>query len=144
VMPDVAVFGQKDAQQAKIIQRMVRDLNFPVDVVVCPTVREPDGLAMSSRNGYLSADERQKALCLNEALRLAERLCRDRIRDGVLIKAQMRGLVEKVLPEGSIDYIEVVDEETLEPVTAITRPALVAMAVRVGNTRLIDNALLIP
>ncbi len=141
VMPEVAVFGQKDAQQVRVIQRMVRDLNFPVEVVVGPIIREPDGLAMSSRNQYLTPEQRREALCLRRALDKAESLFAggerrsDELRKGMLE-------VVRAAPMAVVDYIEIVDDETLLPLAAIDRRALVVMAVRVGTTRLLDNAVL--
>lgn len=141
VQPDFAVFGQKDAQQVAVIRRMVRDLNIPVEIRTAPIMREPDGLAMSSRNTYLSQVERAQALCLSRSLRLAEEL-RDRGEQRVtVIKSEMQeSILSNSLAE--IDYVEVVDAETLEPVDMIEEPVLVAVAVRIGGTRLIDNAVL--
>jgi pantoate--beta-alanine ligase len=141
VQPDVAVFGQKDAQQARVIERVVRDLNFPVRVVVEPTAREADGLAVSSRNRYLSVDERARATALQRALKLAEALYRDGERDARAIEAQMRGVLDPEVGAG-LEYLAIVDGETLEPVAAIRGPTLVAIAARIGSTRLIDNAVL--
>lgn len=141
VLPDVAVFGQKDAQQCALIQRLVRDLNFPVEIVIGPIVREPDGLAMSSRNRYLSAPERQEALCLHRALELADDLYRRGSRDVKVIREAMGGCIAAV-PAVNIEFIEFVDNSTLEPVTAMTGKVLVALAARVGTTRLIDNTVL--
>jgi len=138
VMPDVAVFGQKDAQQARLIQRLVRDLNFSVEIVVGPIVREPDGLAMSSRNRYLSASERQDALCLSRALELAENLYRRGTRDWKVIREAMAVCMADV----KIEFIELVDNSTLEPVGSMDGKVLVALAARVGSTRLIDNTVL--
>jgi len=135
---DVAFFGHKDYQQAAVIRRMVQDLNVPTEIRVCPTVREPDGLAMSSRNRYLSASERQQAVAISRALRLAEQMAVGGERQAVkLVEA-----IHQVLAEAQIrriDYVAVVDPETLEPVAELTRPAVVLVAVRVGSTRLIDN-----
>lgn len=141
VLPDVAVFGQKDAQQVRVIQRMVRDLNFPVKVVVGPIVREPDGLAMSSRNKYLSPGERKDALCLRRALDHAEGLFARGERDAAAIRTGMLGLIAGT-PSAVVDYIAIVDDETLAPLCMIGSRALVVMAVRVGSTRLIDNTVL--
>lgn len=141
VAPDFAVFGQKDAQQARIVRQMVRDLNFPVKIRIAPIVREPDGLAMSSRNRYLSPGERADALCLHRALQEAERLHRDGERDASVLSARMRALIAGVA-SAEIDYIEIVDDETLQPVETITGRTLVALAVRIGKTRLIDNVVL--
>lgn len=144
VRPDVAVFGQKDAQQLRLIRQMVRDLNFPVDLVAGPIVREPDGLAMSSRNRYLSEAERADAPCLNRAIRRAE----DLFAGGTLAGATLRQAVRDTLAEaatGEVDYAEIMDLETLAPVEGrITRPTLLAVAVRFGGARLIDNCVLDP
>lgn len=141
VQPDAAFFGQKDAAQAAIIRRMVRDLNFPMEIVVCPIVREPDGLAMSSRNAYLSQAERKFALVLHRAL---EELCRNfdsgEHNSSRLIQSGKQLLMEQ--PEVRLDYLEIVDPDTLEPVEEIKHPALAAIAAFVGKTRLIDNVLL--
>ncbi len=137
-LPDVAVFGQKDAQQLRLIQRLARDLNFPVRVIPAPIVREPDGLAMSSRNRYLSPAERRRALCLVRALQLARRLYRGGERDADRITAAMAEAIGGT-PAVQIDYVRVVDDATLRPVRRIKNPILVALAVRVGKTRLIDN-----
>ncbi|MCX6899095.1 MAG: pantoate--beta-alanine ligase [Verrucomicrobia bacterium] len=141
VLPDVACFGQKDAQQCAVLRRMVRDLNFPLEFVVCPTVREPDGLAMSSRNVYLSPTERQEALALKQSLDLARReLAAGRTIDEV--SAAMTKLITSK-PSARIDYIAFVDSETLLPVNRYEPGRLlVAMAVFVGKTRLIDNMVL--
>jgi pantoate--beta-alanine ligase len=141
VGPDRAYFGQKDAQQAAVIRRMARDLDMPVEVVVMPIIREPDGLAMSSRNKYLEGDERRQALVLSKALAEAERRFAAGERGAARLKEAMRGIIAEA-PAARIEYVEVVDAETLEPVESMTRPALVALAVRVGTTRLIDNRML--
>ena len=138
VLPDVACFGRKDAQQCAVLRRMVRDLNFPLEFVVCPTVREPDGLAMSSRNVYLSPTERLEALALRQSLDLARRdLVAGRTIDEV--SAAMTSLIAGK-PSARVDYIAFVDPETLLPVKRYEPGrTLVAMAVFVGKTRLIDN-----
>jgi len=143
VQPDVAYFGQKDYQQWLVIRRMVEDLNVPVEVRRCPIVREPDGLAMSSRNAYLSAEGRRRALVLSQSLKLAGQLVAGGQRDARAIVDEMRRLV---LAEGGaqIDYITVADPETLDPIEEIRGPALAALAVRIEETRLIDNCLLKP
>jgi len=141
VQPDVAVFGQKDAQQARLVQRMVRDLDFPVRVVIAPTVREPDGLAMSSRNAYLGPAERKRAACLSRSLRLAAKLHAAGERDTAAILGRMRESIAKGEPPVTIEYVAAVDWETLAPVARVERPTLFALAVRVGPARLIDNAL---
>ena len=139
--PDVAYFGQKDFQQALVIRQMVVDLNVPVEIRVCPTVREPDGLAMSSRNVYLSPAARQRALLLWQSLQLAGELVARGERSTEVIARRMR---EVILSAGDarIDYIALVDPETLQPVDTITAPTLAALAVTIENTRLIDNRVL--
>jgi len=141
-MPDVAYFGQKDAQQVLVIRRLVADLNLPVRIQVCPTVREPDGLAMSSRNARLSADERSRALALTEALQAAARRAAagERSAAGLLQAARAAMSARGVEPE----YVELVDPETFEPCDGLQRDALLAIAARIGETRLIDNAILRP
>lgn len=138
VQPDLAVFGEKDAQQLRIIERMVRDLNFPVEIVRGPIIRDPDGLAMSSRNKYLSDAQRADALCLRRALDLVQTLVRQGEHDVGIIRKAMEDLIGEV-PEASIDYIEVVDDETLIPLDRVDGRVLVALAVKIGSTRLIDN-----
>ncbi len=139
--PHVAVFGEKDAQQLRVLRRMVRDLDISVEIVAGPTVREPDGLAMSSRNRYLSDDERAQAPCLRRALDTAERLVVAGERDAVRLRAAMVGEIGRA-PLARIDYIDLVDDETLEPVATLARPVLAALAVFLGSTRLIDNTVL--
>ncbi|MGZ4788250.1 MAG: pantoate--beta-alanine ligase [Terriglobales bacterium] len=141
VQPDVAFFGQKDAAQVAIIRRMVRDLNMDVQIAVCPIVREPDGLAMSSRNSYLEPQQRKQALVLNRALMRIQFLA-DRGERNVqsLIAAGKQVVSEE--PGVKLDYVEVVDPDTLEPVADLPKTALVAIAAWVGTTRLIDNLLL--
>jgi len=143
VQPDVAYFGQKDPQQAVVVKRMVRDLDLPVRIVVCPIVREPDGLALSSRNRYLSPEERRQATVLYQALRRAEELFAAGVRETARLKRSLRAVIRKA-PAARIDYVEVVDAETMEPLRVIDRPALVALAVFIGQTRLIDNTVLRP
>jgi pantoate--beta-alanine ligase len=143
VQPQRAFFGEKDAQQLRVIRRMVTDLNLPVEVVGLPIVREPDGLALSSRNVYLSDDERQQALVLSRALRLAEERYAGGERRAEAIRRAMRRLI-RTAPSATIDYVSVADAETLEELKQIDRPALVSLAVRIGGTRLIDNTLLAP
>jgi pantoate--beta-alanine ligase len=137
VMPDFAVFGQKDAQQAVIIQRMVADLDFPVRIIIGPTLREPDGLAMSSRNSYLGENDRVRARAIYRALELAK----ERIEGGDRAAVEIGGLMRKVMEDAGCDveYAAVVDGETLEPVEVIKRTVLLAAAARLGDTRLIDN-----
>lgn len=139
--PHCAVFGQKDYQQLAVISRMVSDLNLDVTIVGVPTVREPDGLAMSSRNSYLSLGERQEALCLKRALDLAGELVAGGEGDPLTVQRAMEALVSE-MPSARIDYIRVCDPVTLDPVTRIEGEVLVALAVHIGKTRLIDNAVL--
>jgi pantoate--beta-alanine ligase len=143
VEPQIAVFGQKDAQQAMIIRRMVRDLALNVAIIVCPIVREPDGLALSSRNHYLSADERQAATILYQCLQFArERLAQNESRASVLLQEVRQRIAAE--PLAALDYAEVVDTEELSPVEVITEEVLLALAVFIGKTRLIDNTFLRP
>jgi pantoate--beta-alanine ligase len=142
VQPDVAVFGRKDAQQARLVQQMVRDLDFPVSLVISPTVREADGLAMSSRNAYLSPDERRRAVCLSEGLELARRLCAGGLTDTARLVRRVREHVLAGSPPVEIEYVEAVDWTTLKPVDRVGTDTLVALAVRIGRTRLIDNVTL--
>jgi pantoate--beta-alanine ligase len=141
LQPDRAFFGQKDAQQAILIQRMVAELNFPVAVDVGPTVREPDGLALSSRNAYLSAAERAQAPVLFRALRRAETLLASGERQASRLEQEMQVMIQSA-PGAVLDYARVVDCWTLEPLTMVEREALAAVAVRFGGTRLIDNLVL--
>jgi pantoate--beta-alanine ligase len=143
VRPDVAFFGQKDAQQAVIIRRMARDMELDLEVDVRPTVREPDGLAMSSRNSYLSAEERKAARVLFQGLELARAMAEAGEEDAAAIVDAVRGLVGRE-PLTRIDYVEVVDPEELVPLGRIADEALVVLAVFVGTTRLIDNAVIRP
>ena len=142
IEPDLAFFGQKDAAQAAIIRRMVQDLNFAAEVVVCPIVRDVDGLALSSRNAYLSPEQRRSALVLHRALREVERQfeCGERnaaklIEDGRCVIAEQTA--------ARLDYLEIVDPDTLEPVDQVVGAALVAVAAFVGTTRLVDNVVLL-
>jgi pantoate--beta-alanine ligase len=141
VEPDLAFFGQKDAAQATIIRRMVRDLNLPIEIVVCPIIREPDGLAMSSRNVYLRPEERKAAPVLNRSLTETK----NRFDQGERNARKLIAAGKRVMAQESrvrLDYFEIVDPDTLDPVLEVTRSALVAIAALVGNTRLIDNILL--
>lgn len=139
--PDRAYFGQKDAQQCLVVKRLNADLNLGAEIVVCPTVRDTDGLALSSRNVYLSAAERQAALTLRAALALAADMRRDGISDAALIRARMRHLIERQ-PLASIDYISIADTQDLTELERIDAAALASLAVRIGKTRLIDNMIL--
>jgi len=139
--PDKAFFGQKDAAQAAVIRRMVRDLNFPVEIVVCPIVREPDGLAMSSRNAYLDPQQRDSALVLYRSLSRVQEMFKAGERQiSRLLSAGKEMFVQE--PSVRLDYFEIVDPDTLEPVAQIAKPALVAVAAFLGSTRLIDNLVL--
>jgi len=138
IQPDVAYFGQKDAQQALVIKKMVRELNMGIEVVVMPTVREADGLAMSSRNIYLNPEERKATPILYRALCLAEELCKKGEKDAEKIRQRMRALIGKE-PLASIDYVSIADPETLEEMETVRTPALISLAVKMGRTRLIDN-----
>src|SRR6185436_3744353 len=140
VGPDVAVFGAKDWQQAAVVRRMIRDLNFPIRLIVAPTHREPDGLAMSSRNVYLRGGERDIAVVLSRTIAAARHAVRSTTRP--LAVKPFRKLLLRLLAEQSgarVDYLEFFDPDTLEPVDRVTRGSHLALAVRVGKTRLIDN-----
>jgi pantoate--beta-alanine ligase len=138
VQPTRAYFGQKDAQQVMVIKRMAADLNMDVEVVVVPTVRESDGLAMSSRNIYLSPKERQAATILFKALTLARQQRRTGEKDAEMIRQEMAALIGKE-PLARVDYVSIADAETLEELNLLDRPAVASLAVRIGKTRLIDN-----
>ncbi len=143
VEPGVAFFGQKDAAQSAVIRRLVRDLNFPVEIVICPIVREPDGLAMSSRNAYLNPGDRLRALALQRSLRRVE----EEFRAGERSAARLIAAASEVFaqePQVRLDYFEIVDPDTLDPVDQIQQKTLVAVAAYVGSTRLIDNLVLNP
>jgi pantoate--beta-alanine ligase len=141
VEPDIAFFGQKDAAQVAIIRRMVRDLNFPVEVVACPIVRERDGLAMSSRNAYLDAQQRKAALVLHRALMRVQKNFAEGERSAAALIASGREIFSEE-PSARLDYLEIVEPETLEPVPDTCNPALVAVAAYLETTRLIDNIVL--
>jgi len=142
VRPDIAYFGQKDAQQVAIIRRLVADLNMDyIEVIAVPTVREPDGLAMSSRNVFLSPEERKAALVLSRALKVVQERVNKGERDMSVLMAEMRSLVTAE-PLAVLDYAEIVDYETLQPLARLERRALAAIAVRFARARLIDNLIL--
>jgi pantoate--beta-alanine ligase len=143
VAPDRAFFGQKDAAQVAILRRMVRDLNFPLEIVVCPIVREPDGLAMSSRNGYLSADDRHRALILSRTLRHIEQQIATGVTSAAALIATGLGVLAQQ-PSARLDYLRVVDPDTLADIPDIGKGALIAIAAWIGSTRLIDNILIPP
>jgi pantoate--beta-alanine ligase len=143
VQPHYAYFGRKDAQQVRIVQQMVRDLNLDTEIVVCPIVREPDGLAMSSRNAYLSGEDRKAATVLSRALRAA----RNELAAGVRDSLELQRAIQKVLaaePRARVDYAEIVDAETFEPLVRVSRRSYAVLAVHVGKARLIDNLLIEP
>jgi pantoate--beta-alanine ligase len=143
IAPDVAVFGQKDAQQAAAIRRMVADLDFPVEIVVGPTIREPDGLALSSRNAFLTPEDRREALALRIALGRAETLARSGVQDAERLLDAMR---EELSGHSAIavDYVALVERDSFQPVRRLSGPSVAAIAARVGETRLIDNVVLEP
>lgn len=138
---DVAYFGQKDYQQTLVVKQMVRDLDVPIEICVCPTVREPDGLAMSSRNRYLSPAARERALVLWKSLCLARDLIGQGCRDANTVIDRMRELILTAKPD-TIEYVAIADPDTLQPVTTIDRPVVALLAVRIDGTRLIDNGLM--
>lgn len=141
VLPDIAFFGQKDAQQAIVIKQMVADLNMPLEIVVCPTVREPDGLAVSSRNKYLTEQHRRDATCIYKSLQK----CREMIDAGVKDTREIINQMRKILHQTtsiSIEYISIVDAETLQSLEHVSGKILAAVAVRIGSARLIDNILI--
>jgi pantoate--beta-alanine ligase len=139
VLPDVAVFGAKDWQQAAIIKRMVADLNFPVKIIIAPTLREPDGLAMSSRNKYLAGNLQRQATVLWRAIQAARFAIRKFPVPQHRLKAQLKRLIESE-PNAKLDYIEFFNSETLVPVSTVRFRTHMALAVFIGKTRLIDNA----
>ena len=143
VQPHCAYFGRKDAQQARIIQQMTRDLNLDTEIVLCPIVREPDGLALSSRNTYLNSEERKAATVLHRALRAAETELAAGVRDSTELK-RIVGNMLRSEPRALVDYAEIVDADTFEPVARIGRRCYAALAVYIGKTRLIDNMLIEP
>jgi pantoate--beta-alanine ligase len=139
--PHVAFFGRKDYQQSLVIRRMVADLDLPIEIRVCPTVREPDGLALSSRNVYLSADERRRALAISRSLRLAADMVRRGTRDSEAILSAMRNVLTET-GGIAVDYLVLANPDTLQDVSHITGPTVAAIAARVGKTRLIDNEII--
>lgn len=141
VQPDFAIFGQKDYQQLILIKRMVQDLNFPIEIVSCPIVRESDGLAMSSRNAYLSKEERKAATILYKSLQYAEEMVEGGEGNLDLVKKEVSKMISKE-PLAKIDYVEIVHPYTLEPVSNLKGEAVLLLAVYIGETRLIDNVIL--
>jgi pantoate--beta-alanine ligase len=140
-MPDRAYFGQKDAQQAAVLRRMVRDLDFPVEVIVCPTVREPDGLALSSRNAYLSPPERQAATVLFRALNAAREKYDGGERDAEVLRATMLSVIQSE-PLARLQYVSAADPDTLRELENVEKNVLLSLAVQIGKARLIDNFLI--
>lgn len=138
VAPDRAYFGQKDAQQLCVIRKMVKDLNFDIEIIGCPIVREADGLAKSSRNTYLNSEERQAALCLSKSLEAAKKLISEGETDTATIIAKAKEIINSE-PLAKIDYVEIVNLNTLKTIDTIEKPLLMAEAVYIGKTRLIDN-----
>jgi pantoate--beta-alanine ligase len=138
VEPDLACFGQKDIQQLTLVRRMVRDLDWPIEIVEVPTVREPDGLALSSRNAYLTTADRQRATVLSRALLAAQRAFCEGERQAEVLEERMRGELQRE-SEVTVEYIAIVEPEGLEPVSVVDRDTIIAIAARVGGTRLIDN-----
>jgi pantoate--beta-alanine ligase len=141
VAPDVAYFGQKDAQQAIVIKRMVADLNMPLEIVVCPTVREQNGLAVSSRNQYLSAKQKEDAANIYKSLQTCRKLIDAGTTDSNKIIDEMQKILQQI-PSGQIEYVSIVDAETLESIDKIAGKVLAAVAIKVGPARLIDNILI--
>lgn len=139
VEPDKAYFGQKDAQQATLLCKMVRDLRFNLEMVICPTVREPDGLAMSSRNRYLSETDRAKATALVRALECGVARYRSGETSASVLETVMRAKVAELAPEASVDYLGFADSQDFQPMTQVKQPCIVLGAIRLGKTRLIDN-----
>lgn len=143
VQPHYAYFGRKDAQQVRIVQQMARDLNLDTEIVVCPIMREADGLAMSSRNAYLSGDDRKAATVLYRALQAAKGEIDAGVRDSLQLQSAMRKVLQAE-PRARVDYAEIVDAETFEPVVRLSQRAYALLAVHIGKTRLIDNMLIEP
>ncbi len=141
VLPDKAFFGQKDAQQLAIIKRMVRDLSYGIEIVGCPIIREEDGLAKSSRNTYLNEQERKAALVLSQAVRMAEEMVQAGETDAEKVVSAMKAHIEKE-PLAKIDYVSAVSILDMQPVSKLEADVLIAMAVYIGKTRLIDNTIL--
>ncbi|MCP4706497.1 MAG: pantoate--beta-alanine ligase [candidate division Zixibacteria bacterium] len=140
IRPDVAVFGQKDYQQAAVLKKMVSDLDYPIKMIIGSTVREKDGLAMSSRNKYFDANQRKEAVCLCQALKTAKQLIRnDKITDSTKLRAVMKKVIKKICPTAQIDYIAFTDFETLKVVKNINKNTICSLAVKLHGVRLIDN-----
>jgi pantoate--beta-alanine ligase len=137
-LPDRAYFGQKDFQQTAIIRKLAGQITLHIDIIVCPTVREPDGLALSSRNSYLNPEERKASTILFRALQHAQGLIEKGVHDAVLIKNEMDSLLKKE-PLANVEYIEIVDTKNLVSMETVKKPAAICLAVRIGKIRLIDN-----
>lgn len=142
VQPDIAFFGQKDVQQTRVIQQMVRDLNLPVEIAIGPTIREPDGLALSSRNIYLSPSERTQAVALHRGLAAAQRAFAAGVRDAAALRAQVEMAIRQTA--AAIDYISVAEPDTMDELTMADSGAILSVAARFGSTRLLDNVILLP
>jgi len=140
VLPDIAFFGRKDAQQAIVIKRMVADLNMPLEIAVCPTIREQDGLAVSSRNQYLTCKQRKDATLIYKSLQKCQTMIESGVTETQEIMAQMRKILNQI-PSGKIEYVSIVDAETLENIDQVEDKVLPAVSVRIGSARLIDNIL---
>ncbi len=139
IRPDVALFGMKDYQQAIVLKKMTADLNWPIKIIVCPTVREKDGLALSSRNNYLSPEQRREALALYKSLTAAKRMIRNGETSISAIRKKMRQVIKKTAPSGKIDYIAFTEMESLKAVKTVTKNIVASLALRLGPVRLIDN-----
>lgn len=140
VLPDIAYFGQKDVQQAIVIKQMVKDLNMPLEIIICPTIREPDGLAVSSRNKYLSPENRKKAALIYKSLQKCSVLIKQGTKETQTIIDQMRNILSR-MPGANIEYVSIVNADNLQPLDNISGRALAAVAVKIDETRLIDNIL---
>ena len=138
VLPDKAIFGEKDFQQLRVIEQMTNDLNLPIEIIGSPTVREKDGLAMSSRNKYLNSDERKRALCLINSILKAKEMASSGEANVEFIKSEIKKILDNA--KAKIDYIEIVDSKNLKPLAELNKPARLILAVFIGKTRLIDNA----
>ncbi len=140
IRPDIAVFGQKDYQQAAVLKKMVQDLDYPIKMIIAPTVREKDGLAMSSRNKYFNPEQRKEAVCLYQALKTARRMVNEEnISEPHRLRSAMNRVIKKICPTAEIDYIAFTDYDSLKPVKAVNKNTICSMAVRVHGVRLIDN-----
>lgn len=139
IQPDIALFGMKDYQQAMVLKKMTADLNWAIKIIICPTVREKDGLAMSSRNSYLPPAQRKEALALYESLVAARKMIRDGVHDTVIIKRHMQQVIKTTAPSAKIDYIAFTEMESLKPLKNVVKNTVISLAVWIGTVRLIDN-----